>query len=70
MEGGYRFPFLGNYRLGLVLYQFKYFPVEATALSDLVNRYPLRQKGRDVGRIGVDSTLLTDDYGFITVQVL
>ena len=47
--------------LGLVLYQFEYFRVEATALSDLVNRYPLRPKGSDVGRIGVDSRLLTDD---------
>ena len=34
---------------------------QATALSDLVNRYPLRQLGSDVGRIGVDSALLTDD---------
>ena len=43
------------------LYQFKYFRVEATALSVLINHYPLRQKGSDVGRLGADSTLLTDD---------
>ena len=48
-------------RLGLVLYQFKYFRVEATALSDVVNHYPLRQIGSDIGLIGVDLTLLTDD---------
>ena len=42
---------------GLVLYQFKYDCVEATALSVLVNHYPLRQKGSDVGYFGVDSTV-------------
>ena len=35
--------------------------VEATALSDVVNHYPLRQIGSDIGLIGVDLTLLTDD---------
>ena len=38
------------------LYQFKYFYLEATALSVLVNLYPLRQKGSDVGCIDIDST--------------
>ena len=42
---------------GLVLYQFKYYCVEA-ALSVLVNHYPLRQKGSDVGYFGVDSTVV------------
>ena len=34
----------------------KYYYVEATALSLLVNRYPLRQKGSDVSNCGVDAT--------------
>ena len=42
---------------GLVLYQFKYYCIEATALSVFVNNYPLRQKGSDVGFVGVDSTV-------------
>ena len=46
-----------NYMIrGLVLYQFKYYCVEATALSVLVNHYPLRQKGSEVGCLGGDST--------------
>ena len=45
-----------NYMIrGLVLYQFKYYCVEATALSVLVNHCPLRQKGSDIGYVGVDS---------------
>ena len=43
---------------GLVLYQFKYYCVEATALSVLKNHYPLRQKGGDVGYFGVDSMVV------------
>ena len=42
---------------GLVLYQFKYYCVQATALSDLVNHFLLRQKGSDVGYFGLDSTV-------------
>ena len=46
-----------NYMIrGLVLYQFKYYCVETTALSVLVNHYPLRQKGSDVDYVNVDST--------------
>ena len=46
-----------NYMIrGLVLYQFKYYCVEATALSVLVNHYLQRQKGNDVGCLGIDST--------------
>ena len=43
---------------GIVLYQFKYYCVEATALSVLKNHYPLRQKGGDVGYFGVDSMVV------------
>ena len=47
-----------NYMIrGLVLYQFKYYCVEATALSFLVNHYPIRQKGSDIGCFGVDYTV-------------
>ena len=41
---------------GLLLYQFKYYCVEATALSVLINHYPLRQKGSEVGYFSVDAT--------------
>ena len=36
----------------------KCYYVEATALSLLLNRYPLRQKGSDVSNCGVDATLV------------
>ena len=40
----------------------KYYYVEATALSLLVNRYLLRQKRSDVSNCGVDSTLVYASY--------
>ena len=47
-----------NYMIrGLVLYQVKYYCVEATALSVLINHYVLRQRGSDVGCLGIDSTV-------------
>ena len=36
----------------------KYYYVETTALSLLVNHYPLRQKGSDVSNCGVDTRLV------------
>ena len=48
--------------------------IEATALSLLVNRYPLRQRGSDVSNVGIDSfvfyafkTLRTHSYKVFTV---
>ena len=39
----------------------------STALSLLVNRYLLRQKGSDVGHLGVDSMVLTSSL--TTLQI-
>ena len=47
-----------------------YYYEEATALSLLVNRYPLRQKGSDVSNCGVDSTLVYALYIDSTLSFL
>ena len=48
----------------------KYYYVEATALSLLLNRYPLRQKGSDVSNCGVDATLVYALYIDSTLSFL
>ena len=45
----------------------KYYYVEATALSLLVNRYLLRQKGSDLSNCGIDATLV---YALYTDSIL